>query len=167
MKSTNFLSQEHDLILRALNVLDTVCALAKRSATLNHTDVIAIVDFLRYIGEEQHQAKEEMIFFPALKSAAVRQNRPIQQLTLDHQRERALIEQLEAALRMSRIPEFVPCATKISAMLRNHIYEEEHGLFESAREVLNAGEDDVTVYKLSQFGSQLERQRASILLENL
>jgi len=98
MKSTNFLMQEHKFILRALDVLDAISASAERHGKLDEGDAVRVLDFLCWFGDAHHQAKEEEILFPALKGAAAAQKRPVQHMILEHEQERALIEQLQTAV---------------------------------------------------------------------
>ena len=76
MKSTNFLIQEHKIILRALDVLDGMSAGVEAKQELDESDVDELLEFLRWFGDAHHQAKEETILFPALKAAAAAQARP-------------------------------------------------------------------------------------------
>src|SRR5688572_19069826 len=100
MKTTTFLMQEHKIILRALDVLDAMSALINKTGTAEHRDVEQLLDFLRWFGDAHHQAKEEAVLFPALRSASASQNRAVEHMNLEHQQERALIESLEKDLRL-------------------------------------------------------------------
>ena len=167
MKSTNFLMQEHKFILRALDVLDAISASAERHGKLDEGDAVRVLDFLCWFGDAHHQAKEEAILFPALKRAAAAQKRPVQHMILEHEQERALIEQLQTAVRLSRIPDFVSCANKLSSSLRNHIYKEDQILFEITREVLDTAADDEVVARLNHFETALDKQLIGTTLANL
>ena len=61
-------------------------------------------------------------------------------MTLEHDQECALIEDIEKDLRLAKLSECVACANKLSSTLRNHIYEEDHILFETVDAVLSAKE---------------------------
>lgn len=132
MKTTNFLIQEHKLILRALDALDAMSASVEKNGTVESFDVGKILDFLRWFADAHHQAKEETILFPALESAAASQHRSVEHMTLEHDQERALIEEMEKDLRLANLSEFVACANRLSSTLRNHIYKEDRILFETA-----------------------------------
>jgi hemerythrin-like domain-containing protein len=167
MKSTNFLMQEHKLILRALDVLDAINASAERNRKLDESDTVRLLDFLCWFGDAHHQAKEEAILFPALKRAAAAQKRPVEHMILEHEQERALIEQLQTAVRLGRIPDFVSCANKLSSTLRNHIYKEDQILFEITREVLDAAADDEVAARLDHFETALDKQLIVTTLASL
>jgi hemerythrin-like domain-containing protein len=156
MKATNFLIQEHKLILRALDVLDAMSSLIEEARVVEQPDVDKILDFLRWFGDSHHQAKEEVILFPALKKASASQSRPIEHMTLEHSQERAMVEDLETALRLSKLPEFVSSARQLSSTLRNHIYKEDRILFEKVDAVLSPEEDEAVYEKLTRFDSALD-----------
>jgi hemerythrin-like domain-containing protein len=122
------------------------------------SDVQAILDFLRWFGDGHHQAKEEAILFPALKSASASQSRPVDHLALEHNQERSMVEDIETDLRLAKLPEFVASANRLSSVLRNHIYKEDRLLFETADELLTPEEDEAVFEHLSQFDTELDRQ---------
>jgi hemerythrin-like domain-containing protein len=167
MKTTHFLIQEHKLILRILDVLDSMSASVEKTGTVEGPDVEKILDFLRWFADAHHQAKEETILFPALKRAAASQNRPVQHMTLEHDQERALIEEMEKDLRLANLSAFVACANRLSSTLRNHIYKEDRILFETADAVLSAEEDDAVFEQLSRFDTLTDKQALEERLREL
>jgi hemerythrin-like domain-containing protein len=158
MKSTKFLTQEHKLILRALDVLDNMAVWAEKNGAVDEADIGNILDFLRWFADAHHQAKEDTILFPALKLAAAEQERPVAHMMLEHERERALIERIEAAVRMSQMPEFLSCVSKLSWTLRNHIYKEDDILFEFTKTALKPAVDDAVAAQLERFDTDLDKE---------
>jgi hemerythrin-like domain-containing protein len=167
MKSTRFLMQEHKLILRALDLLDAMSASAQRGGNVDEADLGKVLDFLRWFGDAHHQAKEETILFSAMKQAADAENRPVQHMILEHEQDRALIEQIETAVRLTRIPDFVSCADKLSSTLRNHIYKEDQILFEEACQTLDKETDDQVLSRLSHFETEFDKELMDVTLQNL
>jgi hemerythrin-like domain-containing protein len=167
MKTTNFLIQEHKLILRALDVLDAMSASVEKNGTVESFDVGKILDFLRWFADAHHQAKEETILFPALESAAASQRRSVEHMTLEHDQERALIEEMEKDLRLANLSEFVACANRLSSTLRNHIYKEDRILFETADAVLSPQEDDAAFERLCRFDTVSDKQALEERLREL
>jgi hemerythrin-like domain-containing protein len=157
MKSTKFLTQEHKLILRALDVVDNMAAWAEKNGAVDAVDVGDILDFLRWFADAHHQAKEETIVFPALKRAVAAQGRAVEHMMLEHEQERAMIEQIEAAVRLAKISEFISCANKLSSTLRNHIYKEDEILFEFIKTALNPEVDDSVAAELEKFDTSFDR----------
>ena len=167
MKSTKFLIQEHKLILRALDVLDAMSTSVESSGKIDEDDADKILDFLRWFGDAHHQAKEETILFPALKSAAAAQDRPIQHMVHEHGQDRALIQEMETAVRVNKLSEFVSRANKLSSTLRNHIYKEDDILFELAAQVLDAASDEKVLDRLSRFETPLDKDTLAARLQEL
>jgi len=125
MRATQFLIEEHKVILRALDVLDAMTASVEKAQTMEESDLDNILDFLRWFADGHHQAKEETILFPALKRAAASEHRPVDHMALEHEHERLLIEEMEKNVRLARLPEFASSAAHLSSTLRNHIYKED------------------------------------------
>ena len=167
MKSTKFLMQEHKLILRALDVLDTMAVSAEKNGAVVEGDIAKILDFLRWFADAHHQAKEETILFPALKRAAASENRPVEHMMLEHEQERALIEQIETAVRLACIPDFLSCAERLSSALRNHIYKEDHILFEAATDALDARCDEEVEARLNRFETEFDKETLATKLADL
>jgi hemerythrin-like domain-containing protein len=158
MKATQFLIQEHKLILRALDVLDAMAERTEKTGKIEPRDVDKLLDFLRWFADAHHQAKEETILFPALKAAAGSQGRPVEHMSLEHAQERALIEKMEKDVRVGNVENFLRSANRLSSALRNHIYKEDHILFETADAVFRPEEDQVVFEQLTRFESELDRQ---------
>jgi hemerythrin-like domain-containing protein len=166
-KATQFLIQEHKLILRALDVLDNIAGSVQKNGRVEEPDVENMLEFLRWFADAHHQAKEETILFPALKSAAVSQQRPVEHMMLEHNQERALIEEMEKNLRLSKLPDFVDSASRLSSTLRTHIYKEDLILFEAVDAALTDREDETVVEQLNRFDTPLDKQILSEKLQVL
>jgi hemerythrin-like domain-containing protein len=158
MKSTNLLTQEHKLILRALDVLDNMAAWAEKNGAVDEVDIAQILDLLRWFADAHHQAKEDTILFPALKRAVATQDRPVEHMMLEHEQERRLIEQIETAVRLARIPDFLSCVNRLSSTLRTHIYKEDDILFEFAKTALRPDVDDSLAAELEQFETDVDKE---------
>ncbi len=167
MKSTKFLTQEHKLILRALDVIDNMAAWAEKNGTIDEADIGSVLDFLRWFADAHHQVKEETVLFPALKRAAATQTRPVEHMMLEHEQERVLIEQIETAARLARIPELLFYMNKLSSMLRNHIYKEDEILFEFTKTALSSEADDDVAARLEKFDTNYDRELLSEKISGL
>jgi hemerythrin-like domain-containing protein len=167
MKSTELLIQEHKLILRALDVLDAMSVSVGKEGTVDEGQAGRMLDFLRWFADAHHQAKEETILFPVLKSAAPSQNRPVEHMILEHDQERSLIEDIEKDLRLAKFSEFVASANRLSSRLRNHIYKEDRILFDTVDAVLSRAEDDAVFERLSRFDTALDKQVLEEKLKDL
>ena len=167
MKSTDLLSQEHKLILRALDVLDAMAGLIEQSQPVDRADIDNILHFMRWFADAHHQAKEETILFPALKLTAASQDRPVDHLTMEHGQERSIIEEMEKDVRLTELPEFVACENRLSSTLRNHIYKEDQILFATVEGLFSARDDDAVYGKLQSFETDLDRELLEKSLKEL
>jgi len=167
MKATVVLADEHKVILRALDVLDAMTVEAVEFGRFDMADVEALLSFTERFADAQHQAKEEQILFPALRAAAEPELRRVDHLTFEHCRERALMRELQRQLNGANLAEFVVCADKLSSELRNHIYKEEHILFELIEGALSTSEDEAVAEKLKTFRADPAQRSISDDLANL
>jgi hemerythrin-like domain-containing protein len=159
--------QEHKIILRALDVLDNIATWAEKDGAVDAVDVSKVLDFFRWFADAHHQAKEDTILFPALRRATAAQDRKVEHMMLEHVQERALIEQIETAVRLARIPDFVASVDKLSSTLRNHIYKEDDILFEFTKTALKPAVDDAVVADLERFETDFDKEIRSEKLAHL
>jgi hemerythrin-like domain-containing protein len=126
MRATQLLREEHEIILRALDVLE---ALAKRGVSANQS----LIDFFTDFADVHHHGKEEEILFPALEDAGFPHDAgPVGIMLHEHTQGR----QLTKALRDPS--SFAQAALAYAALLRAHIEKENQVLFPMAD---NAVED--------------------------
>lgn len=141
MKLTDLLKQEHDLVERGLDVLRAV---AERSADAPVPSEAAedLVDFFDAFADEAHHAKEEQSLFPALRAHGVPVERgPIAVMLSEHDDGRRLIAELRQALDLGLDSRqggelFRETARDYAILLGQHIFKENHVLFEMADRVL-------------------------------
>lgn len=139
-RPTDILKAEHRVIERVLTALERFAACDAVDAGAFYT----AIDFLRNFADGCHHAKEEHELFPRLEAAGIpRENGPIGCMLDDHTRGRSLVQQMaesvaaaargdgaaRAALRAA-VREYV-------ALLRQHIWKEDHVLFELADRALS------------------------------
>jgi hemerythrin-like domain-containing protein len=158
MKSTDLLTQEHKLILRALNVLDALTASMEARGEFDEDAVDRVLDFLLWFADAHHQAKEETILFPAIKACAHDQDRPVRHMMFEHDQERHSIEDLERDVRLGKLSDFVATANKLSSTLRIHIYKEDQLLFPEADSLLSSQQDDAIFEQLQRFDTSLDKK---------
>src|SRR5262245_54328313 len=151
MKCTDLLIQDHNTILRALDVLDEMAKRVERQETGEREDVESLLRFLRLFADDHHQAKEECALFPELRRAAHPEEGAMRHMLFEHDQERSLVEGLEDALFTRNRDEFVLFANRFGALIRNHIDKEDHILFEIVDRILSAEQDDLVVAEFGKF----------------
>ena len=85
-------------------------------------------------------------------------------MTVEHERERTLIAEIETALRLEKHSDFLSCAKQLTTLLRNHIHKEDDILFDLANEILDSKADDRLLDRLNRFETPLDKK---ILAEKL
>jgi hemerythrin-like domain-containing protein len=88
-------------------------------------------------------------------------------MTFEHGQERAFVEDMEKDLRLAKLSDFTARAHHLSSTLRNHIYKEDHILFEAVDAILTAGEDDTLFEQLNRFETTFDREALEDKLKDL
>ena len=148
---TDRLMDEHRLILRMLDLLETRAARTLDGEEPDAEFFAGAVDFVRRFADRFHHAKEEDILFAALVANGMpAENSPVAAMRLEHEQGRQFLRGLEEALREHRagVPErrqsIVGNARGYCALLRDHIYKEDHILYPLAERILPAaGRGDI------------------------
>jgi hemerythrin-like domain-containing protein len=151
MKCIDLLTQDHKVILRALDVLGQMAVCAGNDQPVNKEDVESILRFLRRFADDHHQTKEESALFPQLRGTLAAKDGPLWQMIFEHDQERSLVGGLEEALHTKKGEEFVHFATRLTSLLRAHIDKEENALFKIAEQHLSREQDECITKELNQF----------------
>jgi hemerythrin-like domain-containing protein len=162
MKSVNHLSQEHKIVLQALTILDAMSLRVEEGGSPDEADVQALLDFLRCFADDHHQGKEECVLFPELMKTSV-QTESVQHMTFEHDQERSLVMGLEDALRTRDRKDFIYYANRLNSLLRNHLYKEDHLLFETVKESLSVEQDERVLSKMEDIDKRVEEKMGRAL----
>ena len=155
MKCTDLLDKDHQIILRALDVLEQMADEVKKGYPIDPRDLEFVVRFLKEFEDEHHQTKEESALFPILLKASGAQQVRLEQMRFQHDQERSLVEGLEEALKTKHGQDFVHFAKRLIDLLRAHIYKEESELFGLIELVLSDEEDRRVVEEFGKFDEGL------------
>jgi hemerythrin-like domain-containing protein len=147
VQATKILKHEHDVIRRALAILDRIGARAGRNEAPPAADVEGVLDFLSTFADGCHHVKEETILFPALEAAGLPHGQgPVAAMLDQHDQGRRLV----AALRREQTAldedagaraRFAAAARDYVALLEQHIAIENEVLFPSADAMLSGERD--------------------------
>jgi hemerythrin-like domain-containing protein len=151
MKCTDLLSQEHKVILRALDVLDQMADRVEEDQPVDANDVETLLRFLRAFADDLHQSKEESALFPELLRTSAATQPALRQMLFEHDQERSLVEGLEDSLRTKKGPDFSHFAGRLTDLLRNHIRKEDRILFDIVDRSISTEQDERVTSGLNQF----------------
>jgi hemerythrin-like domain-containing protein len=167
MKCTDLLDKDHQVILRAVDVLEQMADEVKKGHSVEPQDIEFVIRFLKEFEDEHHQAKEESALFPVLLKTSGPQQAKLKQIVFEHDQERSLVEGLEEALKTKHGLDFVQFANRLISLLRSHIYKEESGLFGLVEMTLSDEEDRQVVAEFSKFEEELNSRVGQELLKRL
>lgn len=158
MTSIERLIAEHDLIERALSLLETAVASIANGQSIHADFPLWAVRFFQEFADQCHHAKEEDVFFPLLKERGIpEQGGPIGVMLHEHVLGRDCVRQMRDAGQAQPFnpDQFAEGARQYIPLLRQHIFKENNVLFRMAERVMSAADDaDVT----SRF-AQVEQER--------
>jgi hemerythrin-like domain-containing protein len=133
---TDVLRDEHVLILRTLDAVETAADRLAQGDVVSETWWIDLVVWLRTFADGNHHTKEERLLFPAMVKAGVPgpNGGPITVMLEEHELGRALIRDMERGGPATR----VAAAHEYINLLRTHIAKENGVLFPLADALLDA-----------------------------
>ena len=140
MRATKLLMEEHEIILRALRVLEALAAAATRGDAVPASATDALLEFLVEFADAHHHGKEEEILFPAMEEAGFpRDAGPLAVMLHEHDQGRGLISTLRKGLPRGTPDEralFASAARAYAQLLSAHIEKENQVLFAMADQAI-------------------------------
>ncbi len=132
---TAVLRHEHEVILRALALLEKLGAELEGERPVDRKTLEWLVGFFKTFADRCHHGKEEQHLFPTLEQHGVpKQGGPLGVLLTEHEEGRALVRAIateEGRQAAEAIHHYV-------ALLRGHIEKENEVLFPMAEDILSA-----------------------------
>jgi hemerythrin-like domain-containing protein len=137
MKAIEDLKSEHEVIIRALDILDALSQRADGGLFEALLDIDILLESMQKFTDQWHQVKEEDALFPALRKAGLsRENGPVGVMFQEHRLGSLYFKGAKEALRdTSRafvgaaFVEFRIHAARYTGLLRKHIGKENTMLF--------------------------------------
>ncbi|MDO8754466.1 MAG: hemerythrin domain-containing protein [Anaerolineales bacterium] len=147
MKATEILMEEHRVIERVLNALETAANRLLAGQTIPMDFFLKAADFIKNFADGCHHKKEEGILFVALAANGMSQEtEPLSIMLAEHEEGRHLTRAMrEAAERVERgdtsaLHQVIQNALDYVALLRAHIQKEDNILFPMADDVIPVGQ---------------------------
>jgi hemerythrin-like domain-containing protein len=152
MKSVERLMAEHELIERGLSLLEDAIIKIEDGQALPDGFSLWVVGFFQQFADECHHAKEEDVFFPALKQRGIlEKGGPIGVMLYEHGLGRAWVSRMREA--SQTVPfdsrKFVEAAKQYVPLLHEHILKENNVLFRVAEQVMSEADDADVANKFS------------------
>jgi len=144
MKSIDWLVAEHDIIERALCILDKIVAQIESGQAIPDEFPKWASEFFRQFADQCHHAKEEDLLFPLLKERGIpEEGGPIGCMLHEHGVGRDCVCRMRDASGTSEFdgPAFAAAASELIPLLRQHIYKENNILYMMALNVLSETDD--------------------------
>ncbi|KAA3601500.1 MAG: hemerythrin [Calditrichaeota bacterium] len=133
MKATQILTEEHKIILKALDCLEKFVLESKAQNELDAAIAEIFFDFIENFADKTHHSKEEDLLFIAMNKYGLSMEMgPIAVMLEEHEQGRNCVLGMKDALESSNIEGFSVNATNFIGMLRNHIYKEDNILYPMA-----------------------------------
>jgi hemerythrin-like domain-containing protein len=149
MKATDYLVDEHRVIERALDALETAADRLEGGKAVDPQFFLSAVNFFREYADGIHHQKEEDILFVQMQAIGIpAQGCPLGVMYAEHQVGRQYVrallsaaEDLQAGNTAAKTRAIESSRSYIS-MLRRHIQKEDRHLFPMANEVIPADQHD-------------------------
>jgi hemerythrin-like domain-containing protein len=167
MEFSQILTDEHKAIRRALDVLRVMTDEVEQGTWPERHDVNALLLFLHYFVDACHQAKEESILFPALRSAKQGASVEPDHLFKEHNEQRGLIEETQLTLFTDKTGEFVANARKLIGIISGHAQEEERVLIPAAEQILTPEKADEVAEQMRQADARFGFTQRRLLFDML
>lgn len=143
MQPTDLLSQDHRIIERVLNSLETAAGRLHAGVAVRPGYFTEVADFIKGFADGCHHRKEEEHLFPAMEEAGFpRFGGPIGVMLADHDDGRRYTAGLRAAAEClaagdrTAVNDVVENARGYVTLLRQHIMKEDNVLFAMAKRAL-------------------------------
>lgn len=151
MKASEILTEEHELVVRMLDCLDTLARRFEATGRIEAGLARQTVDFFRNFADRCHHGKEEMHFFPRMEARGFeREGGPTGVMLMEHEQGRAAVRGMAAAIDGDSVAEFVQHAAAYSALLRQHIEKENHCLYAMADSAFTAQDQEALTGRFAQ-----------------
>ncbi len=147
MKPTEILMSEHRVIEQVLSCLEAIVRQARSTGRLDGPPARDAIAFFRHFADHCHHGKEEAHLFPTLEAKGFpRHGGPTGVMLYEHEQGRARLHGMDESLEgasagdPAALERFLTNAEGYVSLLREHIYKEDHILFQLADRTLTEAE---------------------------
>lgn len=151
---TQILRNEHEVILRGLHVLESLCDQIESGSVVSPEKMEVMIEFFRLYADRCHHGKEEDLLFPAMEAKGVqREGGPLGCMVHEHETNRMLVRRMSEAVAELRVGnseaarEWAAAAREYAYGLDQHIYKENYILFVMAERIFTADEEPAMLWR--------------------
>lgn len=135
---TKILSEEHENILKVIDVVLEECGQLKNGKEINSSFFNDVIFFIKNYADGFHHAKEEDVLFKImLEDTGNMHCNPIPVMLYEHDEGRTYVKGMEQALLHNDAQNLIDNASGYGYLLQEHIYKEDNILYPMAEEGLN------------------------------
>ncbi|HLN44648.1 MAG TPA: hemerythrin domain-containing protein [Candidatus Sulfotelmatobacter sp.] len=124
MDPLEVLMEEHEIILRAIKILDESVSKLKNGKTVPNKFYDSFLDITKNFIDRCHHAKEETVLFPLIKQRIPTQNDDVAVLYEEHTRGRLFLSELETGIRKNDHRKIIDNSMGYIQLLTLHIKKE-------------------------------------------
>jgi len=148
MEPIKKLMDEHQVILRGIDILEKGITYLNDGTNVPPEKFRQLIDFIRNYADKYHHAKEEDILFIKMQNAGFPvDGGPIGVMLADHEQGREYVKEIEAGVELleqgdeSGKEKIIKNSAGYAALLRSHIHKEDNVLYPMAVNAL--GQDGI------------------------
>jgi len=135
---TQVLSEEHQNILKVINIVLEECEQLQYGKTLDKGFFNDIISFIKNYADGFHHVKEEDILFKTMLNNEEHMHcNPIPVMLNEHDAGRQYVKGMELALSQENVKNLIENAQGYCYLLQNHIYKEDNILYPMAEQGLD------------------------------
>jgi len=143
MQAMNIMIEEHRVIERMLNALEESVSRLEKGKPVQPEFLLSVTDFIRGYADGWHHKKEEGVLFSRMVDEGIDlQGCPLGVMLAEHEAGRQYTRALASAAQAmqtgnrSAAERVIQSSRSYIALLRQHIYKEDHYLFPMAEEII-------------------------------
>ena len=166
MESTETLVHEHDIIKRAISLLEKANSRLKAGDDSVASVYPKLVDFIRRFADESHHGKEEDILFQLLVERGMpRENSPLEIMFTGHEEGRGYVREIDKASSRflngdkSARADIIANSAGYARLLKDHIYKEDEVLYPMADKILSRDDQRKLEAEFHQVEERFGRER--------
>lgn len=174
MKATDLLKEEHQIILKALKILDALCRALEKGQKVPFIHLEQIMNFMTVYTSQYHHGKEENILLPYLDACVLPEKikyKYIEEIIDEHLLQRGYVEAMGQALAESTHsippPKFVIQARNLIGLLDENIVKENHFLLPEVDKFLTREQHKELLKKLITSETKDDKKNIEVLCNTI